>query len=727
MRRNNPKADVIELEDQFYIRAESSLADDRTLVLLHNDTFAVFDRYGDVQPIGSGQQGLFHEETRYLSRLELRIDGHKPLLLSSVTAEDNVMLAVDLTNPDMELPSGELLPRGTLHLYRSKFLADGVCFEQIFVHNFGHQAVDTALSFAAAADFKDIFEVRGQKRERRGQHLPGATDHNCVVLAYEGLDQVLRKTRIECSERSSAHGSGEITVPIQLEPQQEILFSLNVYCERDGEKTATITRNAALLHVHNEIDTSPLADFDIYTSNQQFNDWLNRSRADLNMMVAHTKFGPYPYAGVPWFSTAFGRDGIITAMELLWLAPELAKGVLSYLATTQATDHDPERDAEPGKILHETRKGEMARLREVPFGLYYGSVDSTPLFVLLAAAYYERTADAEFLKSIWPNIRAALEWIDRFGDIDGDGFVEYARKTDSGLIQQGWKDSHDSVFHSDGTLANAPIALCEVQGYAYAAKNGIADVAADLGYVELASTLRIQAEELRRKFSSAFWCDELGMFVLALDGNKRQCRVRSSNAGQCLFSGIASNAQAVRTMESLLLASAFSGWGIRTITTEENRYNPMSYHNGSVWPHDNAMIAFGARDRREKEIALKVLSGMLDLSLFVDSRRLPELICGFPRRPGKGPTLYPVACSPQAWSAGAVFMVLQACLGLSIHAKESRLRLFHTALPEALARVEIRNLRMRNCVIDISFERYAETVGVNVLRRSGDVEILDLK
>jgi glycogen debranching enzyme len=725
MPRNDGKTDVIQVEDQFYIRAESSLADDRTLVLLHNDTFAIFNRYGDIQPVGLGEQGLFHEQTRYLSRLDLQIGGHKPLLLSSVTGEDNVMVTVDLTNPDMELPSGLMLPRGTLHLYRNKFLTDGICLDQFTVHNFGNEHVDTEMSFAVGADFKDIFEVRGLKRQHRGRYLPEEAERGGgIVLAYEGLDQVLRRTRIQCSCISALSEAGEITVPIRLEPQQELVFSLNVYCESNASRTDVVSFEDALLRVHSGKKALPLADFDIYTSNEQFNDWLNRSRADLTMMLARTPFGLYPYAGVPWFSTVFGRDGIITAMELLWLAPEVAKGVLSHLAATQATHIDPERDAEPGKILHETRKGEMAQLREVPFGMYYGSVDSTPLFVLLAAVYYERTADAEFLRSIWPNIQAALDWIDRFGDVDGDGFVEYARKTDTGLLQQGWKDSQDSIFHSDGTLAAAPIALCEVQAYVFAAKNQLAKVAEDLGHFDLASNLRMQAEQLRSRFSTAFWSDELGMFALALDGKKRQCRVRSSNAGQCLFSGIASKSQTLRSMESLLSPGVFSGWGIRTIATEEKRYNPMSYHNGSVWPHDNAMIAFGARDHREKDIALKVLSGLLDLSLFVDLRRLPELICGFPRRPGRGATLYPVACAPQAWSAGAVFMTLQACLGLSISAKESRLHLYHIALPEALERVEVRNLRIRDSVIDIAFERFAETVGINVLRRTGDVEIL---
>jgi glycogen debranching enzyme len=725
--KNALDKDVIEVGHQFYIRASSSLADDRTCVLLNGDTFAVFDRSGDIQPVGFGQQGIFHQETRHVSRLEMRFCGERPLLLSSTTREDNMLFAVDLTNPDLVMPSGETLPRGTLHIYRNKFLTDGVVYDHITLHNYGEINIEGELSFEFEADFADIFEVRGEKRLRRGEILPEGMDRSSVSLEYEGLDHIRRSTRVECSLSACTTRPGGISTPIRLEPRAETVLTLTMECRREDTVAHAGTYEEALQRMSQQRSSGPLADLDIRTSNQQFNYWLRRSHADLMMMLARTPYGPYPYAGVPWFSTVFGRDGIITALELLWVAPSVARGVLSYLAATQATSVDPEREAEPGKILHEMRKGEMAEMREVPFGHYYGTIDATPLFLVLAAAYYERTADLDFLRELWPNIQAALHWIDHYGDRDGDGFVEYARRNDQGLAQQGWKDSDDSIFSNDGKLAVGPIALCEVQSYVYAARKGIAAVAKELGHTQFAEQLNSQALELRARFSQLFWSDELSTFALALDGEKKQCGLRSSNAGHCLFSGIASDAQHRSVTDLLLSPGFFSGWGVRTIATGEKRYNPMSYHNGSVWPHDNAMIAYGSLRSADKGLALRVMSGLLDLSENVNQHRLPELICGFARHQGKGPTLYPVACSPQAWAAGSVFMVLQACLGLEIRAQESRVYLHHSALPESLEEVHIRDLRVGSGSVDLSFERYGETVGVNIDRRVGAVEIVALR
>jgi glycogen debranching enzyme len=430
---------------------------------------------------------------------------------------------------------------------------------------------------------------------------------------------------------------------------------------------------------------------------------------------------------VPWFSTPFGRDGILTAFEALWLDPALARGVLTFLALTQATSNDRENDAEPGKIIHEARRGEMAALGEVPFGRYYGSIDATPLFVMLAGAYWRRTADRGLVEAIWPNVVSALAWIDRHGDLDGDGFVEYARRSTRGLSSQGWKDSFDSTSHADGELARGPIALCEVQGYVYAARRAGAELARVVGEPERAAELERQAEALRDQFERAFWCEELGTYALALDGDKRPCRVRTSNAGHCLFTGIADPAHAHRVVETLLDERTFTGWGLRTLDAREGRYNPISYHNGSVWPHDNAVIAMGMARYGHKQACTRILAGLLDASVHFDLHRMPELFCGFKRRSDEGPTLYPVACAPQAWAAGAVFLLLQACLGLEVDALRSRIVLDRPLLPASLERVILRNLSIGPARVDVVLDNHVHDVGVHLERRYGVVEVVVVK
>jgi glycogen debranching enzyme len=408
----------------------------------------------------------------------------------------------------------------------------------------------------------------------------------------------------------------------------------------------------------------------------------------------------------------------------LWLEPGLARGVLAYLASTQATEVIPEQDAEPGKILHETRNGEMAALGEMPFARYYGSVDATPLFVYLTSAYYERTGDRKFVEDIWPNVEAALHWMHRYGDRDGDGFLEYSRQCVGGLVHQAWKDSDDAIFHADGSPARGPIAVCEVQAYAYAAWRGGAALAADLGRAAQSAEFATRANTLQARFDSEFWCDELGTYALALDGDKRPCRVRTSNAGQCLFAGIVFPERASRLANTLLAPESFSGWGIRTVAACEPRYNPMGYHNGGVWPHDNALIASGLARYGMAEEASRIFSGLFDTAMYLDLHRVPELFCGFSRDPGEGPVLYPVACAPQSWSAASVFLLFQASLGLTIDGIASKISFVRPWLPPFLNEARILNLQVAGAHVDLALTRHEHDVSVNVLQRRGDVEIV---
>lgn len=720
--------EIIQVEDEFYIAASSSLADDRSRVLKQGDTFAVFSRVGDIVSIGLSEQGVYHQGTRFLSSLTLRFGDVRPLLLSSSINRANTLFSIDLTNPDMDRESQPHLPKGSVHIVRSKFLWRGCCYERIKVRNFAQNTLSISLCIRFEADFADIFEVRGFRREKRGAMSPGEAEADRVAISYEGLDGVERTSRILFHPAPTRLQSNEACYALNLTPGAEETLTMTLGCQIDGAPVEILERDVAFDRYSDDVRVATEDASELSTSNDQFDMWLNRSLADLQMLQTQTDHGLYPYAGVPWFSTAFGRDGIITALETLWLNPDVARGVLAYLASKQADDFEPERDAQPGKILHETRKGELAALNEIPFARYYGSVDSTPLFVLLASRYYSRSGDLELIRGLWPNITRALRWMDDFGDIDGDGFLEYARTSHRGLINQGWKDSHDAIFHQDGRPAEGPIALCEVQGYAYGAKRGAAELAEALGHKDLCETLNRQADALREKFDEAFWSDELSTYALALDGEKRQCLVRSSNAGQCLFTGIANPNRIKAITETLMSEDSYSGWGIRTLAASEPHYNPMSYHNGSVWPHDNALIAYGLALSGEREQAVRIFDGLFEASINVDLHRMPELFCGFGKRPGEGPTLYPVACSPQAWSAAAVLQMLQACLGLSIDGTCHQIRFTHAILPNWLQSVRIRNLKIGpGEFLDLRLTRHPHDVGITVMGKIGDVDVSVVK
>ena len=714
--------DVIRIDDQWYVLATSSRADDQKRVLKQGDTFALFDRFGDIQHIGIGEQGLYHQGTRFLSHWEMLINDRRPLLLNSAVSQDNTALAVDLTTPDLFSQGRLLLAKGVVHIFRSIILWQDACYQHIRLHNYGARPVRLRLTFLHAADFADIFQVRGVQRQQHGTILPAKRRNGELLLGYRGLDDVRRSTRIQFAP--PADGDDRRTdYHVDLPAGGRHDITVVVACE-SGRRAAPVTGYRQALYAVRDLQAQQKErGASIFTANEQFNDWLSRSAADLLMLTTETEHGPYPFAGVPWFSTPFGRDGIITALQTLWLDPEIARGVLAFLAHHQATREEPERDAEPGKILHEMRGGEMAALDEIPFRLYYGSVDATPLFILLAGGYHRRTGDLDFIRRLWPHIERALAWIDQYGDRDGDGFVEYSRRSANGIVQQGWKDSHDSVFHADGRPAEGPIALCEVQGYVYAAKLAAADLAQRLGHVATAQRLGRQAEELRRRFNEVFWSDELGTFALALDGDKRPCLVRASNAGHALFTGIAWPSYAARCARTLLAPPSFSGWGIRTLAEGEARYNPMSYHNGSIWPHDNALIALGLARYRLTDQLLRLTTGLFNASIFMDLHRLPELFCGFPRQPDQGPTLYPVACAPQAWAAGAVFMILQACLGIRFSPERPQISFIHPVLPDYLDFVRITNLKVAGGRVDLALRRHPHDVGITVVDKEGDIEV----
>jgi glycogen debranching enzyme len=708
-------------ESPFYIPMTGPAARPRRS-LKHDDTFIVLDSHGDIGASAGGPDGLFNADTRYLARLELVLDDVQPLLLGSNLRDDNSALTVDLTNPDIYRQGWIVLQKDMLHIVRTIFLWRGTAYQRIGLQNHGDRPANFDLTLLFDNDFADLFEVRGERRLRRGIGSGRLLSPADVLLEYEGLDGKSRGTALHFDPRPTRLSANAATYHLDLAPHQISSLFVAVSCNKPPAFRPAPFFRGLLAH-RREMRRSTVGAASIETSNNIFNEVLCQSMADLNMLMTDTPQGRYPYAGIPWYSTTFGRDGIITALQMLWIDPRVARGVLRRLAFYQAKSVDPLADAEPGKILHEMRCGEMADLREVPFAQYYGSVDATPLFVLLAGLYAERTGDDETLAELWPAIEAALGWIDGAGDPDRDGFVEYRRASEQGLANQGWKDSYDAIFHADGRLAEGYIALAEVQGYVFAGKRLAARCALRLGKIDMAYRLEAEAGQLAKRFEEAFWCDELGIYALALDGAKQPCRVRTSNAGQLLFTGIARADRAHMVATDLMRPHFFTGWGIRTVAQGEARYNPMSYHNGSIWPHDNALIALGLARYGLKHSVAQLFKAMFDAAAYMDLRRLPELFCGFRREKQRGPTLYPVACAPQAWASATPFTLLEAALGLEFDAQRGEIRLRNPRLPAFLNEVVVRELQLGPSSVDLRVSRHGDEVSLEVLRTRGRIQV----
>lgn len=735
MTQTGNDADVVTLESheagsarhaKLHGPATTSLQDGQSRTLKHDDTFAVFNHSGDALSGLGSPEGVYHRDTRYLSHLHLAIEGADLKLLSSTVSDDNSTLTCDLTNPDLFDRNGRLaLAQGLLHIRRSRLLWQASLFERLAVTNFGDKPQRVRFEIAMGADFADLFEVRGAKRERRGRNHPPKIAVDRVTLGYTGLDELLRETTLLFAPPPTKLTGNLATFELDLAVRETRVVFIEVGCGSESAKRALpYGFFVALRDGRRALQAMRRRAAAIATSNDIFNETVSRSVSDLRMLTTNFASGPYPYAGIPWFSTVFGRDALITAWEMLWFDPTIARGVLLHLAANQATEENTAADAEPGKILHEARGGEMAALGEVPYRRYYGSVDATPLFLFLAGAYLKRTGDIDFIRSLRPNLEAAVVWLDSYGDRDADGFVEYGRQTAEGLANQGWKDSHDSVFHRDGALARGPIALAEVQAYVYGARCAMADIFERLGDANRAAEQLAIAGALRRRFDEQFFDEALGTYALALDGDKRPCRVCSSNAGHALFAGIAYPERAASVVKSLMSRASFSGWGVRTVASTEERYNPASYHNGSVWPHDNAMIAAGFARYGFCHEALRIFEGLFAASAYIDLHRLPELFCGFARGRGRSPTFYPVACAPQAWAAAAPLSLLQSCLGLGFDPVGRQVTFDQPMLPDFLTDVVLRRLSIGGRSVDVALSRLGAKVVVNVLSENDDLSVV---
>ena len=690
------------------------------------ETFVHSDLNGNLSVPNTVGMGIYYKDTRFLSQFELRINGTMPVLLSS-SAERAYMSYVDLTNPDVWEEGQLSLGQQTLNVRRTRVVGP-IVHERIRLRNYNDTEIKVVLEFALGSDFADLFEVRGLKREKRGKLLAPKVEGKTSKLAYYGTDEIFRETFITFSLEPTLTRVEGATIRVwfefPLKPHQTKSLGIAIEPVLAGVRQESDDFDEAVQRTRTSYQDWEEACTQIRSHNQLFDTLLRRGTRDLRALLTKTEDGEFMAAGIPWYVSPFGRDSILSSYQVLMVNPTPARETLLLLGSLQGTQLDPWRDEEPGKILHEIRYGELANAHYIPHTPYYGTVDATPLYLMLAAAYFRWTNDRETLLELLPTLDRALRWIDDYGDLDGDGFVEYLRRSPRGLVNQGWKDSGNSVVHDDGTLAEGAIALSEVQGYVYMAKLRMSEIYLVLGDEARANELHRQADELRERFNRDFWMEEEGYFALALDGEKRQVKTVTSNPAHGLYCGIVDADKADAMAKRLLAPDMFSGWGIRTMSQEAAAYNPMSYHNGTVWPHDNAFIAAGLKRYGHDKATKRIATALFDTATFMEYYRLPELFCGFTRRTPTNPVSYPVACSPQAWAAASPFILLQAMLGISARAHENMLTVNKPSLPAWLDAVEMKNLRVGSSRLSLMFTREGEVTTFSLSDKEGDIRVV---
>ncbi len=690
--------------------------------------YLLTDQRGDIRPDSRGL-GLYDLDTRVLSASIVRLNGQQLTLLRG-PHRDGDTETIQLTNPEMrrlgdKRTAARSLARQELSVTRTRQL-DGLLHEEVTVESFSERTESILVELGLGVDMADIFEVRGYERDGRGKLAAPQIDGDRVRFVYDGLDGRRRVTTVRLEGATIESASDD-----ESWPGSTIVASWRARVRTGRRMTAGWTVSWAVDRRPGGAKSSrpsptPFPIARIRSDHELLDGTLARSEADLTML---RNLGPrvgesYLAAGVPWFTTLFGRDSIIAALEMLPFSPTLATATLRVLARLQATSDDPAHDAEPGKIVHEMRTGEMAATGEVPYSAYYGSVDATPLWLILLAETHAWTGDDALLGSLWPNVLAALAWIDGPGDIDGDGFVEYRRRAGRGLANQGWKDSGDSIRHADGRLAEGPIALAEVQGYVYAARRAMARLARHRREPDLAARLDGQADSIQRRFDEAFWLPSARFYAMAVDGDKRPVASIGSNVGQALWTGIIPPERTARVAERLTEPDMFSGWGVRTYASGQPGYNPVGYHTGSIWPHDNAIIAAGLKWAGAPDDANLLAGRLIESAQWFPGFRLPELFCGFDRGTVGAPVAYPVACSPQAWSAASPYFLLSTMLGLRADAGARRLELVHPKLPEWLGQLKLTGLPVGAGSVDLLVHRWRGRTSAEVLDSRGDIDVL---
>jgi glycogen debranching enzyme len=694
-------------------------------VIKHNGTFFLSDRFGDVPQDNQAALGLYHRDCRFLSRLELTLDDLRPVLLHSST-ERNYWQIVQLAFPVRVTHAAGFEHQENILVSRHRLIGDAL-LEHVRVTNYGAGPRPLRLALGFDADFRDVFEVRGWMRPsaRSGQLQPPQVDRNSVSLGYRGADGEVRLTTIRFSPAPDELTATQAVFDLDLRPAEGFELTMEVSPETGSKSRPRRGFREARQHLEHEYTQWRKRCTRFRTSNVPLTRFLDRAVLDLRMLL--TEDGPGPGrldAGVPWFSALFGRDSLITAFQYLGVNSDLSWDVLRGLAAYQGRAEDDWREEEPGKILHELRVGELAGAGEIPHTPYYGSVDATPLWLVLLAHAFAWTGNAVALRELWPNAMAALEWIDRYGDRDGDGYVEYARRSPQGLDNQGWKDSWNGVVHPDGSLPRGPIALVEVQGYVYLAKSRVARLARKLGEEDLAARLEKEAADLKQRFNRDFWMEAEGYFALALDGDKQMVRTITSNPGHCLWSQVVDEDKAARVARKLVSPALSSGWGIRTLAARQPCFDPLGYHTGTVWPHDSALVAHGLKLYGFDQEAMNLIDQLTGAGFHFPLGRFPELFCGFARDDVPLPVEYPVSCRPQAWASGAPLLMLRSYLGLVADAVEERLFVIRPRLPAWLDRMEILGMRVGSSRLDLTFSSRDGVTATQVPRKEGDVEVL---